>query len=588
MMKRIAATLLSLLLVLSLLAGCAAPSEETPTPDVTTTTSTQDEVTDPTEGEATDPTEGVSTEPTEPSESEATASTEESTTEQSATEQPVSSGTTQGTAAEQPTTQKPTATVKPIQKPTTAKPTAKPTATKKPTVKPSLTKTVAKPTTTTTQHLAAAKLNGVSLSLYTVVYPADGLDYVIRAAAYICDEILARTGAEVAMVSDKDQPKAGSHEILVGETNRPLSKALNVSTKGVEFAMQAKDGHVAMEAEYFVIAAAAYYFIQTYVPNKNGSTTVSTAAKTLTPITEKADNIIFLIGDGMGVNQTKLIGEKGADKDIDYTDGESFFYGELLPYAGHARTNSLDGITDSAASATALATGCKTTNGRIGRDKDKNDLFSITEMSLEMGKRACVMSTEGLKGATPAGFSAHADSRDDGSVISDCQGALSDKYPIIFTGDFNIYTDYGVERLEQTIRDNLRYVNKSDKGFFLMYEEAYIDKHSHNQDKEMATWAVYRFNQAIATFMEFAFYNPNTAVIITADHETGGLQDIAGVLKYAHGNHTGRDVPVFAYGQGMEVFHGKTVENVQIPKTLAKLWGKTLAAATDDAYPPLN
>ena len=122
----------------------------------------------------------------------------------------------------------------------------------------------------------------------------------------------------------------------------------------------------------------------------------------------------------------------------------------------------------------------------------------------------------------------------------------------------------------------------------MMYEEAYIDKHSHNQMKEEATWAVFRFNQAIALFMEFAFYNPDTMVIITADHETGNLTDLGGYLKYGHGDHTDKLVPVFAYGVGTEVFHDKTIENVQIPKTIAKMWGQSLAADTDEQYPPLN
>lgn len=559
-MKRIAAMLLSTLLVLSLLAGCAAPTEDTPvtdTPDVSTTTSAQAEATEPTEGDA-------------PSATDTTPSAP--TTE--APETTTSASTTSGTVT---TEESPATTAKP-----TAKPTVKPTFTK------TSAKTTTKPTTkTSATKLAAAKLNGTSLSLYTVVYPADAADYTIRAAAYLCDEVLSRTGAEMAMVSDGDQPKASAHEILVGETNRTLSKELNADTKGVEFSMLAKGGHVAMEAEYFVIAAAAYYFIETYVPNRSASTTVPTTAKVLTPITQKADNIIVMIGDGMGVNQTKMISEKGAAKDIDYTDGENFFYGELFPYAGYARTNSLDGVTDSAAGATALATGYKTKNGRIGRDKDKKDLPSITEMALAMGKRACVMTTESLKGATPGGFSAHADDRNEGSVIADCQNALSEKYPILFTGNFDIYTDYGVERLKDAIRSNLKYVAKGDKGFFMMYEEAHIDKHSHNQNKEQAAWAVFRFNQAIATVMEFAFYHPNTAVLITADHETGGLQNMAGVFRYAHGNHSNQNVPVFAYGHGMAVFHDQTVENVQIPKTLAKLWGKTLAADTDSEYPPL-
>lgn len=88
--------------------------------------------------------------------------------------------------------------------------------------------------------------------------------------------------------------------------------------------------------------------------------------------------------------------------------------------------------------------------------------------------------------------------------------------------------------------------------------------------------------------MEFAFYNPNTFVIMTADHETGGLtlgED--GKFFYTTGEHTSADVPVFAYGAGAEVFDGANVENVQIPKTIAKLWGIDLAGYDNENYPSL-
>ena len=121
-----------------------------------------------------------------------------------------------------------------------------------------------------------------------------------------------------------------------------------------------------------------------------------------------------------------------------------------------------------------------------------------------------------------------------------------------------------------------------------MVEEAYIDKHSHNQDKTAAIGAVFRFNQAIAVFMEFAFYNPDTFVLITADHETGNLSKMGKDYYYGSGDHTAKQVPVYAYGVGAEVFHDQTIENVQIPKTIAKMWGQSLAADTDNVWPPLN
>ena len=454
---------------------------------------------------------------------------------------------------------------------------------------------VTTPSTAPTKPAVAAKLNGVSLSEYTIVVDEDALDYTDRAATYIRDEIRTRTGAELKIVTD--DTAATKHEIVVGETNRGISKSLNAKTSGLQFSLMAKDGHVAMEGDYFIIAAAAYYFVTTYITGKTANTAVPTSALVREPIVEKANNYIFLIGDGMGVNHTLLPDEYDHSRfdsdDVDandFTDGEDFFYGYLFPNQGTAHTkNVYDQVTDSAASGTALATGYKTSNGRIGRDKDKNDLKSLTEMAGDLGMNTAVMSTEGHKGATPSAFSSHADARDLYDDIVASQNVTSEKYGTIIDCSYDHYTGMGINfYLEKAITKNLNTLNQGDKGFFMMYEEAYIDKHSHNQMKEEATWAVFRFNQAIGLFMEFAFYNPDTMVIITADHETGNLTDLGGYLKYGHGDHTAKLVPVFAYGVGTEVFHDKEIENVQIPKTIAKMMGQTLAADTDSQYPPLN
>ena len=532
-MKRTIAFLLSFVMLLGLLSGCGEPADQPQTESTTTTA------------------EAVTTTTTA-----ATTQGEETTT---------TAGDT--TAATEGSTTAPTQNVA----------------------------TTTSTTTAATKAMVKAKLNGVSLSAYTIVKADLSSDYADRAAAYIQAEILSRTGADVKIISDANP--ASAHEIVVGETNRPISKSLNVKTEGLQFAMMSKGGHVAMEGDYFIIAAAAYYFITNYVKGENSSTSVPTTAKALNPIQQKAKNYIFLIGDGMGVNHTKLpevYDLKRFDSDEvdanDFTDGENFFYGYLFPHQGYARTNEIGGnVTDSAASATALATGYKTTNGRIGRDKDKNDLKSLTEIAGDLGMATAVMSTEGRKGATPSGFSAHADMRDMYDEIVASQEVTKEKYGTIIDCDYDHYTGMAIRfYLEKAITKNLTELSKNEKGFFMMYEEAYIDKHSHNQEKEKATWAVFRFNQAIGLFMEFAFYHPDTMVLITADHETGGLSDMGGIFKYSHGDHTGKAVPVFAYGMGTEVFHEQEIENVQIPKTIAKMWGQSLATDTNDVWPPLN
>ena len=101
-----------------------------------------------------------------------------------------------------------------------------------------------------------------SIEKYRIVYDSEGLDYNKRAAEYIRDKISALTGYSLEIVDDSEP--ASSREIVVGETSRDISEELDEDTEGFEFAMLAKGGTIALEADYFVIAAAAYYLIDTY------------------------------------------------------------------------------------------------------------------------------------------------------------------------------------------------------------------------------------------------------------------------------------------------------------------------------------
>ena len=437
-----------------------------------------------------------------------------------------------------------------------------------------------------TGRAVTATLDGVLLSEYTLVYDADAPDYTTRAVSYLRDELRRITGATLPVITDADP--AAAHEIVVGETDRPISSALNETLAGFEFSMLSKDGHVAMEGDYFVIAAAAYYFIATYITSADVAAVVPATAQVKTPIVEKANNYILLIGDGMGAVQTTMPQRLNGAELADYTDGEFLFYGTLFPYSGYAHTNSLENTTDSAAAATALATGYKTTNGRIGRDKDGKDLLSIVELASSLGMGTAVMTTDVQSGATPGAFTSHADDRDDTEDILAGQQVVQDTCDTIIEAGYDVYTPYGVYQLERTLTSVLSTLNSGDNGFFMMYEEGHIDKHGHDMNVDNAARAVLRFNQAIGRVMEFAFYNPDTFVLITADHETGGLYVLEEKFKYNSGGHTSRDVPVYAYGVGAEVFDGQTIENVQIPKTIVSMWGESLAADTDEQYPVLK
>ena len=258
-----------------------------------------------------------------------------------------------------------------------------------------------------------------------------------------------------------------------------------------------------------------------------------------------------------------------------FSDNENIFYGYFLSNMGYVKTDSLSGLTDSAAAGTALASGYKTLNGHVGKDSELNDLKLITELASEMGLSAAVMSTEGQTGATPSAFTAHVENRDSSSLIRQSQADHTQKYGTVIKCNHDYYTQSGIEELENSVLTVIDTIDDNENGFLMMYEEAHIDKHSHNNDMDKTFLALIRFNQVIARVMEYAFYNPETFVLITADHETGGLlPSVDGTLKYNTDTHTNVNVPVFVYGEGSEIFDGKTIDNTQIPKTIAKMLGE--------------
>ena len=311
-------------------------------------------------------------------------------------------------------------------------------------------------------------INGVNLEDFSIVYSENDLDYSKRAAEYVKSEILARTGLDLPLI--KDSEAAGEHEIVVGNTSRAISERLDADTEGVEFAILAEDNSVALEGDYFVIAAAAYYFIETYVPSDDFSAEIPKESRVLSPIVKEAKNFIMLIGDGMGVNQTLLFDH--INNDIEYGDGENLFYGYMLPYMGYSRTDSLSGTTDSAAGGTALSSGYKTINGYVGLDENKEAHENLTELFGSMGKATAVMSTETKSGATPSSFSAHVDDRDKTADLLKSQLDTTAKYGTVIECGFDYYTArYMKNSIEKRITDTLATISADEDGFFLMYEE---------------------------------------------------------------------------------------------------------------------
>ena len=412
-----------------------------------------------------------------------------------------------------------------------------------------------------------ATINGIPVEAFTIVYSDDQPDYTLRAAEYIQTAFLERTGIEVPLCEDNSGTYA--HEIIVGNTNRPLSGNVIPRANAMELYLTASEDHIAINGDVFIIAAAAYYFVENFIPGELFEVTVPAGEViTAAPITETPDHFIFLIGDGMGFQHTQMFSYMDLADQSSHNDGEELFYGYYLPYQGQVHTDSLSGTTDSAAAATALACGYKTLNSHVGRDQDLKDVQSLTELAISLGMGTAIMSTDMQNGATPSGFSAHADDRDDSNRILKCQSKLLLDHGTLFECGMA-----STNSCELAVDEVLTKLADSEK-FFIMYEEGYIDKRCHKQDSLGAFECMVRFNQAIGLFMEYAFYHPDTLVIITADHETGGLYfDENGNAVCATGEHTGANVPIFAYGQGAEVFADFDDENNLIPQYIAAMWG---------------
>ena len=308
----------------------------------------------------------------------------------------------------------------------------------------------------------------------------------------------------------------------------------------------------------------------------------------LTELTGEYKNVILLIGDGMGPNHMKA-GEA--------VYGKTFEMRTRAVMAGEAMTFSraLTGPTDSAASATALSTGVKVDNGEVSRHNGEN-IKTNMEYAIENGMSTGVIAAEGVKGATPAGFSAHANDRNDLDDILDTQ--LTSKIDLFIGGAKEYYDEYeakiedagytyftdmkdfdskadklwgAFEELEtdpneadseeptlaEISVEAIKYLDEKsgDKGFFLMIEESYIDKMSHNNDMDEMIAHMLAYNDTINTVVDIAEEIGDTLVIATADHETGGLQyngETAAELNdkmFTKSHHTKANVPYFIYSK---------------------------------------
>ncbi len=330
---------------------------------------------------------------------------------------------------------------------------------------------------------------------------------------------------------------------------------------------------------------------------------------------KKAKNIILMIGDGMGVSHIYA----------GITANKGHLNIENLKDIGFSKTHSADNyITDSGAAGTAIAIGHKTYNAGIGVDADTIPRETILEYAEENGKATGLVVTCTMTHATPAVFIAHQPSR---YLYEDiAKDFLKTDIEVFIGGGLNnfnkrkddvdltialkdkgyqlVYELDGLEKINSGKLAGLLYedappkysegrgdmlpvasvkaielLNQDEDGFFLMIEGSQIDWAGHANDTKYIVDEMLDFDRTIGKVLEFAEKDGNTLIIITADHETGGMGLNNGdiekgevIAKYTSGNHTGVMVPVFAYGPGSENFRG-IYENTDIFYKMMEAFG---------------
>ena len=325
---------------------------------------------------------------------------------------------------------------------------------------------------------------------------------------------------------------------------------------------------------------------------------------------ETARNVILLIGDGMGLSQISA--------SFYFNEGPSNF--ERFPYIGLINTSASNRrITDSAAGATAFASGVKSYNGAIGVGPDTMPVTTVVELVSERGLGTGIIASSSITHATPACFFAHVKSR---SLQEDIAAQLPGSGVDFFAGggwqffarrsDNANYLDrlasagfqvdtmqlpddvkldpsrkYGFllapdglprmldgrgDFLPRATELAIGLLSDNPEGFFLMVEGSQIDWGGHENDAEYLVSEMLDFDRTVGIALDFAQRDGSTLVIVTADHETGGftLSSTPVVLSngqttadydqitgtFSTGGHSSTLIPVFAYGPGAEKFAG--------------------------------
>ena len=354
----------------------------------------------------------------------------------------------------------------------------------------------------------------------------------------------------------------------------------------------------------------------TYSFSKDDKYTVAEPYKTVQvkqPRGKKVKNVIFMIGDGTGLTQWSVgwVANGGA-LNIDQ-----------MPVAGYSRTQCLDRlVTDSSAGGTALAAGVKTNYGYIGVDKDGQPLETSLHVAQKKGMKTGLAVTCRINDSTPAGFAVHGTSRKDEEDLAaqyidsgvdfisgggthfwnqrsdgrnlieemkakgytyvdkleDIAGAEGDKFLGLYDEyDLKPCLDRGPILMESTMKAISMLDNR--KGFFLMVEGSQIDDWCHRNKVGYAMEELFDFDKVIGAVLEWAEKDGQTLVIVTADHNTGGLTLLKGSIEertvkvhFSTKGHDGIMVPIYAFGPHAEDFAGvhDNAEIGQIVKDLLK------------------
>lgn len=327
-------------------------------------------------------------------------------------------------------------------------------------------------------------------------------------------------------------------------------------------------------------------------------------------------NVILLIGDGMGVSH--VFAGMTANNDRLYMDQAT--------YVGLQKTKAKDKYrTDSAGAGSALATGKKTNYSVVSVDENNQPNPTVLEYAAGNGYATGLVAACKITHATPAAFIAHVPLRNQYEDIATFfvtdsldvfLGGGSDDFfkretgvnlrPALEAKGFQVITEFedlaaiesgkvaGLfanghlarypkrgEFLVESTRKAIELLSQNEKGFFLMVEGSQIDWAGHDNNLAYTVEEVLDFDRAVGVALKFAAEDGHTLVIITADHETGGLSVINGDIE--HGmvegkfNTTGHSsvlVPVFTYGPGAEKFSG-IYENTAIFDKMMDAFGFT-------------